>query len=187
MSKRIIYLLLAVSLGLNIGVIATTLLHRPAGPPPGPGPGRDRGPNQSPDAARMVEEHVQGITRHLDLNQEQQQTIRTVMEHHVPQLIILQSKAGAAGGRLTKVFAAPEFDPNLFQKVTAEAAIARSRVDSLSAVMLVAEAAVLTPEQRRKFAQVAPSIYTNPQPRPRKDGPPGRKGPPPREGEPPPR
>ncbi|MDX2473888.1 MAG: periplasmic heavy metal sensor [Candidatus Krumholzibacteria bacterium] len=179
MSKRIIYLLLAVSLGVNVGVVATTLLHRPAGPPPGPD--GDRGPGQRPDAARMVEQHVQGITRHLDLDEEQQQTIRSVMEHHAPQLIMLQSQAEAAGGRLTEAFAAPEFDPDLFRQMTAEAAVARSRVDSLSAVMLVAEAAVLTPEQRRKFAQVAPSIHSKPQLRPREDGPPPREdGPPPR-------
>lgn len=178
MSKRIIYLLLAVSLGVNVGVIATTLFHRPSGPPPPPG--GDRGPGQRPDAARMVEDHVRGIARHLDLDQEQQQQIRSLMEQYAPQLVRFQSNAEDASQRLTEAYAAPQFDPELFRQLTADAATARSRVDSLSAVMLVAEAAVLTPEQRRNFARVAPSIHTNPQQPPREGGPP-------REGKPPPR
>ena len=54
MSKKLIYLLLAVSLGLNIGVIATTLIHRNSKPaPPRRAPqGEQRRPV---DAATLVE------------------------------------------------------------------------------------------------------------------------------------
>ena len=47
--------------------------------------------------------------------------------------------------------------------------------DSLSAAALIAEAAVLTPEQRRKYAEVAPMVHSNP-----RRAPPRRQGPPPR-------
>ena len=75
------------------------------------------------------------------------------------------------GRRLSEVFGASDFDPVRFSRLTAEASGARSRLDSLSAVMLVAEASVLTPDQRRKFAEVANSIYSRPQ-GDRREGPP---------------
>jgi Spy/CpxP family protein refolding chaperone len=183
MSKKIIYLLLAVSLGLNIGVIATTLIHQTAGPPegprPGPGPGQrgGPGPGQQPDPARLVENHLQGMTRHLDLSSEQQQEIRTVLERFAPQLTKFQTEAADAGGRLAGAYADAVFDPERVLMLTRETSAARARLDSMSAVMLVAEAAVLTPEQRRKYAETAPTIHSNPQRPPGQGGPPPRKRP----------
>jgi Spy/CpxP family protein refolding chaperone len=177
MSKRIIYLLLAVSLGLNVGVIATTLVHRTAGPATGPrpGPGGIGGPRpgQQPDPARIVEEHVRGMTRHLDLDAEQQQAIRAIMEHHTPELIRLQRGANEAGRLLTEAYAAPHFNTEGFLRLTAEASAARARLDSLSGQMLASEAAVLTPQQRLQFSAVAPTIHSQPQ-RPRENRPPPR-------------
>lgn len=178
MSKKLIYLLLVVSLGINAGVIATTIIHRrpPAhqGPPPGPG-GRG-GPEAMlpPDPGKIAEDHVRGMTQHLGLDAEQQQAVREVLEQHAPQLVKYQIDVEETGRRLAEAFAAPTFDPEQFQQLAAEASAARSRLDSLSAEMLVAEAAVLTPEQRLKFAEVAASVHINPQ------QPPGRGGPPPR-------
>lgn len=181
MSKRIIYLLLAVSLGLNVGVITTTLVHRKAGPPPGPPPGGGgQHPGQHPDPARLVEDQVRGMTRHLDLTDDQQQAIRTVLERHAEEMIELQIAAADAGRRLVDAYAAPGFDPDAFRQLTAETSAARSRLDSLSAVVLVAEAALLTPEQRVMFSKVAPTIHSRPQPPPRPGGPPHEGGPPPR-------
>ncbi len=174
MSKRYIYLLLAVSLGLNVGVVATTLVHRraPEGPPPGPAGGP--APNARPDPERLVEDHMRGITRHLDLDTRQQQHIRAVLERHAPQLVTFQAEVEETGRLLSEVFAAPQFEAPRFRQLTAEASGARSRLDSLSTEMLVAEATVLTPEQRRKFADVANSVYSRPQGTHRKGGPPPR-------------
>jgi Spy/CpxP family protein refolding chaperone len=178
MSKKLIYLFLVVSLGINVGMIATTIIHRmpPAhqGPPPGPGGKGGPEPMTPPDPGKIAEDHVRGMTQHLDLDAEQQQAVREVLEKHAPQLVKFQIDVEEKGRRLAEAFAAPAFDPVQFQQLTAEASAARSRLDSLSAVMLVAEAAVLTPEQRLKFAEVATSIHLKPQ------QPPGRGGPPPR-------
>jgi len=178
MSKKLIYLLLAISLGLNVGVITTTLVHHmtrippthPTGPPGGKG--RDPGPPRDP--GQLVENHVRGITRHLDLDHEQQQAIRAVLERHAHQLVMFQGDVAETSRRLSETYATPAFDPKQFRQLTAEASTARAKVDSLSAVMLVAEAAVLTPEQRQKFAEVAPSIYSRPQRPPGKGRPPSR-------------
>lgn len=178
MSKNILYLLLAASLGLNVGVIATTLAHRMTGPREGPPPASGDlggpGPRLSPE--QLVETHLRGMTRHLGLDPEQQQSIRAVLEKFAPQQMEFQMEVRNTGRRLTDAFGAPGFDPEGFRRLTAEASAARSRLDSLSTVMLVSEAAVLTPEQRRKFAQVAPSIHSNPQgPRSKGGGPPPRR------------
>ena len=171
MSKRIIYLLLAVSLGLNVGVIAMTVANRaaqpPQGPPPGPGPG-------PADPARLVEGHLRGMTQHLDLNDEQQKSIREILERHTSQMTQLRAEADEAGRRLAEAYGAPNFDEERFRQLTTETGAARARMDSLSAEMLVAEASVLNSEQRRKFAAVAPALHSNPPQGPRRNGPPPR-------------
>ena len=103
------------------------------------------------------------MTRHLALDQDQQAAIRQIMEHYAPELAVLQDRARESAGRLADAFARPVFEPEHFKELTEQASSARARVDSLSGVMLVAEAEVLTPSQRRKFAEVAPTIHSNPQ------------------------
>lgn len=186
MSKRIIHLLLAVSLGLNVGVISTTLVHRAATPPPGPRPGGGEPRPERPDPARLVEGHVQGMTQHLDLDAGQQEAIRNALEPHAAELASLQAQVAEAGRRLSSAFAASEFDHRGFLRLTAETSTVRARLDSLSAVLLVAEAAVLNPEQRLKFSNVASIVHTQPQQPPRAGGP-QQGGGPPRDGGPPPR
>lgn len=189
MSNRIIHLLLALSLGLNAGVIATTLVHRVTAPSPGHPPGGggvgDRPPAQSADPARMVDSHLRGMTRHLGLDEEQQRAVREVLERYVPELIELQTGAADAGEALASAFGAPEFDRETFLRLTAETSAARSRLDSLSAVLLMAEAELLTPEQRQLFSTVAPMVHSQPQQPAGRRGPPPDGGPP-RDGGPPP-
>lgn len=169
MSKKIIYLLLAVSLGLNVGVIAMTIANRTDQPPHDPPPGR--GPA---DPDRLVEGHLRGMTQHLGLNDEQQQAIRDILERHTPEMARLRAEADEAGQRLAEAYGAPNFDAERFRQLTTETGAARARMDSLSSVMLVAEASILSPEQRRKFAAVAPELHSNPPQGPRRDGPPPR-------------
>ncbi|MCP4574029.1 MAG: periplasmic heavy metal sensor [bacterium] len=175
MAKKLIYLLLAVSFGLNVGMVTTTLMHRkaPGGRPgPGPGGGGGPGPGGRPDPGDLVEQHVRGVTEHLGLDAEQQQAIRAVLERHAPLMVEFQNQVEETGRRLAEAYGASDFDPEIFRRLTAEASDARSRLDSLSAVALVAEAAVLTPEQRRMFARVAPTIHSRPRRQPPRDGPP---------------
>lgn len=173
MSKRIIYTLFAVSIGLNLGMIGMTVMNRtapPGPPPPGPGPG----PGGPPDPELIVEDHVVNITRHLELDEDQSRAIREIMEEHVLTLIQLREQAEIANEGLSETFAAPVFDPEGFRQRTAEASRARSRVDSLAALLLIDEAEVLTPEQRRRFAEVASRIHSQPAgPRPQGGPPPG--------------
>lgn len=181
MGKRIVYILLAMSLGINIGLISTSLLHKTGERRPGPGPGA--GPPVDP--RRMVEHHVTRMTLHLGLSPEQQKAIRSLLERSAPQQTHLQLEVQKTSRRLADAFSAPEFDEKRFFALVREASDARSRLDFLSAEMLVGEASVLTPEQRRMFAEVAPTIHAGPQ-RPQRDGGPPRRGRGPRGNEPPP-
>ncbi len=182
MTRRVIIILLAASLGLNIGLLAASRLHRghESGPPPGPGGPGGLG-DTLPDPMAMVETHVQGMTRQLDLDEQQQQAIRSVLMAHAQPMAELQQAVAASSLLLTRIYAAPGFDADRFAGQAAATASLRSRLDSLSAQMLAAEARVLTPEQRRIFAEVVggPASVS--------PGPPDRGGPPPPRGERPPR
>lgn len=171
MSKQLLYTLLAVSIGLNLGVIGMTVADRASrqGPPP---PGQ--APRPGPE--RLVEDHVAGMTQHLGLDADQAAAVREILERRAPDLIRLRESAERDTRSLSDAFAAPEFDSEGFLRLAWEAGRARSEVDSISALILVEEAAVLTPEQRRLFAEVAPSIHTRPQGRPGREGPPPRGG-----------
>ena len=181
MSKKIIYLLLAVSIGLNIGVIGTTLIHRTVGPPPDQGPRPEGGPGQPPAPGQMVEMQLRRMTQHLDLDAQQQEAIRSIMETHMEQLSVLKVAADKADRDLSEAYGAPVFDTEQFNRLVHLASINRSRRDSLSSAMLVAEAEILTPRQRLKFSKIATTIYTNQGP-PRPEGRDPRRngGPPPR-------
>ncbi len=190
MMKKILYLLLAVSLGVNAGLMVVTLKHRgqPPHPPgqlppgdhidgrPGPPPGQRQGPPRDP--RRLVDGHMAGMTRHLDLDPDQQREIRAVLERDAMRLMELQEASEDAGRRLSETYAAPDFDPEAFLRLVAETSAHRTSLDSLSAVLLIAEAAVLTPEQRVKYAEVAPTIHANPGPAQKPHDP--RHRPPPR-------
>ena len=183
MSKKLIYLLLAVSLGLNIGVIATTLIHRGGKTPPPPA-GPRAGDRRPLTVEGLVEGHLKGITEHLGLSEEQRQAIRELLERHAPQQVTLQRRVAETGRRLEETYAAREFDPELFRRFAAEASEARSRLDSLSAVVLLAETSVLSDEQRLRFAEVALRVHGGQTPPPGQKSRPGQ-GAPPRGGPPP--
>ncbi len=171
MSKRVLYTLLAVSIGLNLGMIGTTVAYRTSRPaPPSPGPADRAGPE------KFVEEHVAGITNHLGLDAEQSGAVREILERRVSELMRMRERAELATRRLSDGFAAPEFDSDLFLQLSRDANRAKADVDSIAALILVEEAAVLTPEQRRRFAEVAPEIHGRPFTPPPREGPPPRGG-----------
>jgi len=171
--KKVLYLLLALSIGLNAGLL---IVQQSKPPRPGPGP-RGGPPGERPrpmDPEAIVENHLNGMTRHLDLDEEQQQAIRMVLETHMPQLSEARRQLDEANRRISDAFRAPGFDPVTFKELSRQATRARSRADSLSSLMLIGEAAVLTNEQREKYAEVAPTVHSGPQ---RNQPPPRRRKP----------
>ena len=181
MIKKAVYLLLAVSLGVNAGLMVVTLYNRTTPPdfgPPGPPPDHDRygpgdGPGRRPDNPDwLTENHVSLLTRYLDLDTEQQQAIADVVRRFASDLLQAQARSLTAGDALSAAYAEPGFDPDGFRRLVAEASAARTALDSLSAEALVAEAALLTESQRAKFADLVPFMHHQPDP------PPGDRRPP---------
>ncbi len=110
MSQKIIYLLLAVSVGINLGVVGMTFIggpgQQPQLPPPGPDGGDNPGPRPNPE--QMVQRHLEGMTRHLDLDAEQQQAVRLIMEQHMPEQAERQLVVTQTSRELSPAYAAPE-------------------------------------------------------------------------------
>jgi Spy/CpxP family protein refolding chaperone len=163
--KRSVFLLLAVSLGLNGGFIGAKLAsrhdNRGSDLRPGPRPGQlPPRPPQDPEA--LLRDHVEGVTRHLDLTAEQQQAVHDALLPHMSRLVGLHRQVHELEGEVSTAFSASPLDQDRFWKLVRETSRARAEIDSVSAVMLMAEAAVFTPAQRVKFAEVAPLIYVDP-------------------------
>lgn len=171
--KKVVYLLLALSIGLNAGLL---IIQQSEPPRPGPGPMGER-PSERPrpmEPGVIIENHLEGMTRHLDLDEEQRQAIRLVLETHMPSLSEARRQSEQANRHISEAFGDPGFDPIKFKVLSRQASMARSRADSLSSLMLIGEAAVLTDEQREKYAEVAPMVHSSPQ---RNQPPPRRRKP----------
>lgn len=173
--KRGLFLLLAVSLGLNAGLLYVRYLDGPLRGPGAERPRPPRGAGPPPRPETMARDHLADMTRHLDLSDEQQQEIRVILEERMPLMTELLRASREANQQISDAFAAPEFDGEHFGQLAAQVSRSRAQADSLAMVMLLAEAAVLTPEQRIKYAEVAPTVHSKPQhnphnkpPRPRR-------------------
>jgi len=179
----LLLLLLALSIGLNAGLLirrgaesGSEGAREAAAPPRGqPGP--------PPPVDAVIREHLAGMSAHLSLDSGQREGIRRLLEKHMPEMMALRRRTAEANHKISEVFAAPEFDAREFERRVEEASRARSSADSLSALMLMEQAGLLSAEQRVKFAEVAPVIYSNPRQAPPPAGreaapPPPRRAPP---------
>ena len=154
--KRLLFLLLSLSLGLNAGLLYVRYADQgqprpmPGGPPP------QQVHHQPPPPEVMIEEQMAVKTRHLNLSSEQQKAIREILEKHLPAMAELRNQARVSSSRMTEVYAESPFNKEEFQKLMVDAGQARFEADSLAALMLLEEASILNDEQRRLFAQRAP-------------------------------
>lgn len=161
------FLLLAVSLSLNMGLLYVRIADRHPPRFDRSDHADRRGPphliqDETPPPETVARDHLAAITRHLDLDTSQQSAVRMLLEEYMPGMGALQRDSREAGRHISDAFAAPDFDPERFRILAERASRARMRVDSMSTVMLIGEASVLTPEQRALFSEVAPTAFTGP-------------------------
>ena len=84
------------------------------------------------------------------------------LRRQMPQLLTLRHRTQEVNRLLAESFATPDFDSIRFLELARRATAARTQIDSVSATLLMAEAQLLTAEQRRKYATVVPSVHTDP-------------------------
>lgn len=194
--KRTLLIILAFSLGLNAGLgwyLGTARKHAPGrqGPPPreNANAGRTDSSPTPGDTESVINAHLATLHRDLGLDDAQVSALRALLGAKMPEMAVLLHRTTEANRRISDAYAVADLDTVRFRELVAAASAARTRADSLSSVILLAEADILTPQQRTKFAHTAPVAYSmvRRDPQPRADGPPPRRedrnDPPPREEE----
>ncbi len=184
---RSLFIIMAVSLGLNAGLLYVRYMDRPTGPfPEGhERPGKERGAQPGPEM--IVNHQLKAKTEHLGLDNLQQEKIRVILEENLPRMVEFRQRTEEAQAQMSALYGQAPFDEAAFLSMGRLAAQSRTSADSLSAVILSLEAEVLTDQQRKSFAEVAPMHQMGPE-GPRGAGRPGGPsgpGGPPRDGRPP--
>lgn len=147
---RTLIILLALSVGLNVG-----LLVRGNGsdelPPPG-----DRRPGGPPvQFEQVMEHHLEQMTEGLSLRDDQIDEIRKTHDALFPAIRASHREVERLRNEAAKAFGV-EADPDRFRVRVAELSRAQVELDSLLTEVLLGESAVLGPEQRRRYVGHSP-------------------------------
>lgn len=155
------FLLLALSIGLNAGLISMQLSSddgESGRRPPFP-EGRSpigRGFDFQPDPERLVEHHLARIAEQLELTDAQRDSIDATLREMVPQLLKQRNRMRDLRERIERAYRNPDLDPLVFRGFIRELADASATLDSLTAEVMLREASFLTPEQREAYMDTMP-------------------------------
>ena len=166
--KRVWFLVFALSMGLNAGLLYVSLSHRgeghgSSGRPPTPdeqgGPGGDRReePNQPPgDFESVIRRHLDRMTRDLQLDDRQRSAIAKVHEGLLPQIISERRDMEALRREVASRYAGPTMDGAAFRSLVRQISLRQTRLDSLVTEAMLGEAAYLTHDQRQRYVREMP-------------------------------
>jgi len=161
--KRLGYLVLALSLGLNAGLLWVHFQHRSGHERHGQRrPAGERGPRPDPRdpevGKAMVERHLRRLQEELDLSSEQRAAIAAVWEQNLPAIRATRERLRGLRSEMRDGLAAAEIDSVALRALARQAAAAQVELDSLTAGTMLAEAHHLQPEQRRRYAEIMPWV-----------------------------
>jgi Spy/CpxP family protein refolding chaperone len=172
--KWLLYLLLALSLGLNAGLLtmdfcgyghygrnawAHRMWDRLRGVT------HTRRPPKPPSAAEMIEKRLRDYTEVLNLDESQQQAVREVLQDVIPQGHVLMKKMGENRRSLRKEFAKPDPDPERMRAIAQEWDRLLEQNDELLMRSMLREMEIFTPEQRERYATSRMWIFGGPPPK----------------------
>jgi hypothetical protein len=176
--KRIWFLVLALSLGLNAGMLYVSLSHqggkmgterdKPGRDDKGnPGESeRERQPERAPgDFEAVIRSHLDRMTRDLHLDGRQRSAIAAVHERLLPRINEQRREMDSIRVDVASQYARPTVEPLEFHRIVRRLSSAQARLDSLVTEAMLGEAAVLTFDQRQAYLREMP--WGNPMP-PRK-------------------
>lgn len=177
--KRTWFVVLALSIGLNAGLLYVLLTGPDTPPPPwqereriprGPGrmddPGSGRGSQDGPGQGaeseepdrleRILQGRMEMMTRHLELSPEQRTEIEAILNETLPLILKEQREVWEVRRAMRSRYEGGEFNPDQIQADLRRMHSAQARLDSLVVLSLTKEAQVLSPEQRARYLESMP-------------------------------
>ena len=150
--RRILFVLLALSLGLNVGMVYQRLQH-----PPPFGPQRPPLKGEGPEApTAFLEHHLLRMTEELQLDEAQQRALNSLLEEQIPPVLAQQERLRVARRSLGDLYISEELEPDAFRTQVRRLSEAQAELDRLVGEVMVEEASLLSHEQRRRYLVVMP-------------------------------
>lgn len=168
--KRMWFLLLFLSLGLNAGLLhvvlsrpdtpASTVRERPRVPRGGPaGPEENEGRIPRPDPERLeriLSKRLDHMSRNLELDPGQHAKVEAILRETLPLILAEQRQVWDVRRAMRRSYQEGEFDPAGIRLELRRMHAAQERLDSLVILSMTREASLLTPEQRRRYLDAMP-------------------------------
>ncbi len=148
---------LCLSLGLNAGLIYMTL-SRPAAPAPRAAPPRrqEGGPEGPPGDDSAIQDQLERLTRDLGLNPEQHDGIAALHARFLPQIAAERTRMTDLRRQVSSLYMQQAIDSLRFRSVVRQLSVGQARIDSLVTDVILGEAALLTFDQRERYAREVP-------------------------------
>jgi hypothetical protein len=155
------FLALALSLGLNGGMFWVQLSSRggPLPRPPWAESRRFRGerrPPRPPDPARLVTLHLKRMDERLELAAGKRAEIETLLREALPRVVEGHERVREAREAITDAYRSDSLDDARFRDLVRALNGRQTTLDSATAELMLAEARLLTPEQRERYAGFLP-------------------------------
>lgn len=171
------FILLALSLGLNAGLLYAVLAERgraneapPAGFPMDPLfrgealPPDDAAPPDAPPppggapriCQAMLERRLQGLARRVDLDQRQRELLASIYRESLPPILESRDAIAVARRTLHLAYRRPAVDAPAIRRLVRDLTASQTRLDSLVVETMLREASVLSPEQRDRYFPTMP-------------------------------
>ncbi len=143
---------LALSVGLNLGLI----VRECSTPRGGPDHGRDRAGRERPTADEIVARRMNDLKGRLDLTPDQETALRSILTGTIPRVMARSDSVHVLRTRLVAAYGDSVLDPVRVRELAEAMNAAQAGVDSVISESLLREAAVLTPEQRKIYTGMLP-------------------------------
>ncbi len=164
--SRVWFVVLALSIGLNLGLLGGRFLRDRDRPPMPLGRGPEMRGEAMPDPEAMVRRHVGRMQEQLDLSSEQRDRLESLMAETLPQMTERRRNLADARSALVDAYSGETLDEPAFRDAADRLRAAQGALDSLTTELMLRESEILTPEQRERNSRLLPW----------KRGPMGRRG-----------
>jgi Spy/CpxP family protein refolding chaperone len=161
--KRGWFVLLALSLGLNAGLLYVQLSSRDEVPDrharqgmmrEGPGP---VGPMGHPDGPPgFIRDRLGRVGDRLNLSEDQIEGMSEILKAVMPELLEGRETIRGLRAEMREEYLRPQVDARRIQELRRETVKAQSQLDSIMVETMLEEAKLLTPEQREAYFDLMP-------------------------------